>query len=532
MVGWVVVGILVGCSSASDPRPNILVIVADDLGYTDLGSFGGEIQTPHLDGLARSGLRFTNFHAGPSCAPTRAMLMTGLDHHLAGMGSQGSLATDNQQRSPAYQNTLSREVPTIAEKLRAAGYATLASAKWHLGKASQDLPGARGFDRSLVLLEGGGGHFDATPLFKSYGQATWLEDDAPLVLPEDFYSSDFMTTKLLSYIAAVPQDRPYFAYLGYTAPHWPLQAPAADIDKYREVYHEGWDALREARMRGVRREGLVVATAQAVAHEPGTEVWAALDGAAQAVAVKKMQVYAAMVDRLDQNVGRLLDALERRGDLDNTLIFFMADNGAEAHLMEFYAGNDVWVPENFDNRLDNIGTISSYVTLGPSWARATAAPFRDSKSKVAEGGIRVPAFLHWPGARVGIDTDYLRVMDLTPTFLTLAGAEWEHGGRSHLQAGRSALGNWLEGGPVYADEEFIAMEAFDRRMVQRGDWKALRQPPPYGTGQWQLYHVGRDPGEQEDLVEEHPEVLADLLQGYARYAEEVGVIVPDSVIPY
>ena len=266
LLGSLLIG-LAGCAPerATGPKsPNIVLIVADDLGYTDLGSFGGEIETPNLDDLAYAGVRFTNFQAGASCAPTRAMLMTGLDHHEAGMGSQKGLETPLQAQTPAYQNQLAEEVPTIAELLKRAGYRTYAAAKWHLGHAPEALPNQRGFDRSFVLLEGGGGHFDDTPLFERYGKAHWLEDDKPAALSQDFYSSDELVDRLLGYVASTPSHQPYFAYLGFTAPHWPLQAPPEDIEKYRGRYDRGWDSLRAQRMVGAKRGGVLPEDAQAV----------------------------------------------------------------------------------------------------------------------------------------------------------------------------------------------------------------------------------------------------------------------------
>ncbi len=528
--------VVLGCGSPEAPvdetvpsvevqPPNILLIVADDLGYTDLGSFGGEIATPHLDGLARSGVRLTNFHTGPSCAPTRAMLMTGTDNHLAGMGSQSN-ATERQRVSPAYQNQLLPSVPTVAERLGAVGYRSVASTKWHLGTEAHALPNARGFERSLVLLEGGAGHFDDTPIFSHY-EASWLEDDQPITLPDDFYSTDFMTDKVMAYIGETPKDVPYFAYLGYTAPHWPLQAPASDIETYRGRYDAGWRALFDARMAGAIREGVVGVDHVGVPTEPGVEDWSSLDADQQEVEVAKMEVYSAMVDRLDQNVGRLLEFLTERGDLDNTVIVFMADNGAEAHRMEFYGGNDEWVPANFDNSVANIGTKDSYVTLGPSWARATAAPFRDSKSKVAEGGIRVPAFVVLPDGKAGIDRSFMRVMDLAPTFVEIAG-----GSSDASVVGRSLLARFEGGAPAYAPDEAIAGETFNRRYVYRGDWKLLYQEPPYGTSEWQLYNLAEDPGEQNDVAAANVELVNELIAAYDAYAAEVGVIVPETPSRY
>jgi len=533
--------LFLGCTeSQTKQRPNILLIVVDDMGYTDLGSFGGEISTPNLDLLALRGRRLTNFHTAPSCAPTRAMLLTGTDNHLAGMGSQSGLATPVQSQSAAYQNAISLRVPTIAERIHALGYRAVVSAKWHVGSKPDYLPNARGFDRSFVLLEGGGGHFDETPLFEAYGKANWLEDDRPVALPEDFYSSDYMTDKILEYIKETPAEQPYFAYLGYTAPHWPLQAPTESLEKYRGKYNEGWDVLRATRMQGVKGAGLVAPDSEAVNFEAGMVPWDSLAAEDKRAQSARMTAYAAMIDRLDENIGRLLQELAQRGDLDNTVIFFMSDNGAEAHRMELYRNNPTWLPLHFDNAVQNIGTRRSYTTLGPGWAHATAAPFRASKSKISEGGIRVPAFVSIPGSEAGIDSSYMRVMDLAPTFLDLADPKNQVATSSKVpdehketqMMGRSLLSRWLGGPAAYSDNEFVAAETYNRRMVQRGDWKALLQQPPYGTGEWQLYNLARDPGEQLDLSAEYPELRAELIAGYNSYAEKVGVIEPETSIRY
>lgn len=537
----VVICLLPGCSQPPNKqRTNILLIVVDDMGYTDLGSFGGEISTPNLDSLALQGQRLTRFHTAPSCAPTRAMLLTGTDNHLAGMGSQSGLATPIQSQSTAYQNVISLEVPTIAERIHALGYRAVVSAKWHVGSKADYLPNARGFDRSFVLLEGGGGHFDKTPLFEAYGKANWLEDDRPVELPKDFYSSDYMTDKILEYIKETPLEQPYFAYLGFTAPHWPLQAPTESLNKYEDKYNEGWDVLRAARMQGVKRAGLVAQDSEAVSFEAGMVPWKSLSTQDQQAQAARMTAYAAMVDRIDVNIGRLLEELAQRGDLNNTVIFFMSDNGAEAHRMEMYRSNPEWLQSHFDNAVQNIGSRKSYTALGPGWARATAAPFRASKSKMSEGGIRVPAFVSIPGQGARIDSTYMRVMDLAPTFLELATPKdqdltppTKSGSQEEIQMmGRSLLSRWFGGPPAYSENELVAAETYDRRMAQRGDWKVLLQQPPYGTGEWQLYNLARDPGEQVDLSAEYPELRAELITGYNAYAEKVGVIEPETPIRY
>lgn len=524
--------VLGGCApSTTGPeeakKPNILLIVLDDLGYTDLGAFGGEIRTPNLDRLALEGVRFTNFHAGPSCAPTRAMLLTGTDNHLAGMGSQQGLETELQSRSPAYQNQLLGHVPTVAEHLAGLGYYNIASAKWHLGDTADSLPNKRGFHQSFVLMQGGAGHFDDTPLFERYKIADWRENDEPVKLPEDFYSTDYMTDKILQYLDAKSAGQPFFAYLGYTAPHWPLQAPADSIAKYAQTYHDGWDVLRGQRLQGAKAAGVVDAMTPGVDHEPGMQSWNALSGHEQALQTKRMQVYAAMVDRVDVNIRRVLRHLHESGELANTVIFFMADNGVEGHNMELAGGNDVWVPANFDNSLDAIGTRNSYVAMGASWGRASAVPFRDSKSKMSEGGIRVPAFVSMNGIDAAIDTAYMRVMDLAPTFIELAGGEVPQ-----EMMGRSLLNRWQGGAQPYADNEVIAAETYGRRMALRGAWKVLLQEAPFGTGEWQLYNLSEDAGEQEDLSDEFPGIRAELIAAWERYAEDVGVINPEQPIYY
>lgn len=296
-------------------------------------------------------------------------------------------------------------------------------------------------------------------------------------------------------------------------------------------YDEGWDRLRAERLRGAIREGLLPEGPVAVDYEPGMRPWAELSPEEWQCWARRMSVYAAMVHRLDENVGRLLSALDDAGRLDNTLVIFLADNGAEGHDLEARANRNGWVDGNFDNSPANIGTRTSCTSLGPGWARAAAAPFRDSKSKIAEGGIRVPAFVSFPGGPEGVSGAYLRVIDPAPTILHVAtGSEVAFG--PNATTGRSLL-PYLEGGPEpYEENETVAYEVYGRLAAQRGDWKALRQEPPHGTGAWQLYNLNRDPGEQEDLADEHPAILAGLVADWEDYAEAVGVVLPEHPVSY
>ena len=533
---WMVT-MVVGCGAGHDPaiqagqRPNLLLILADDLGYTDLGAFGGEIDTPNLDRLAWAGVRLTNLHAGASCAPTRAMLMSGTDNHLAGMGGQPGLTTPGQRGHASYQDRLSPTVPSLAERLRDAGYATFMSGKWHLGSARGDLPGARGFERTFILTQGGANHFGSRPMLPRYARADWYADGRPVDPDDSFYSTTGLTDALLGFLDTHEDDeddRPFFAYLAYTAPHWPLQAPDELLQKYRGRYDAGYDALLERRIEGAHAAGVVPANATGVRSYPTLQPWTELDADTRARLSAGMTAYAAMVDALDQGVGRVVSWLHEHGQLDNTVIVFLSDNGAEGHAMEAVFAD--WVNANFDNRLENIGRGDSYVTTGLGFARASAAPWRGTKARLSEGGVRVPGFVRLPGGREGgrVDAAWLSVRDIVPTFLELAGAPTD----AHI-IGRSWLQR-LRGGAaaLYGPDEVLAAEQFGRRSVQVGNWKALLMEAPWGTGEWQLYNLAEDPGEQVDVAAEHPRRVRELARAWRAYARRVGVVEPERSIYY
>jgi arylsulfatase A-like enzyme len=274
LVGCLAVGTALGAA----PRPNFLVIVADDLGYSDLGSFGGEIRTPVLDSLARRGLRFGAFYSAPTCSPSRAMLLTSVDAHKAGLGNMAEDLAPNQEGHEEYLGHLNSHVATLAERLGDAGYATYMAGKWHLGGAAPDLPGARGFERYFVLLQGGASHYDMTGPSAQSPRARYVRDGAPVAaLPAGFYSTDYYATQMLSYLKAPRGGRPFFAYLAFTAPHWPLQAPEALIRHYLPVYAQGPAALRARRLAGLEREGLVAPGTEAHAFVPAAPDWSSLD---------------------------------------------------------------------------------------------------------------------------------------------------------------------------------------------------------------------------------------------------------------
>ncbi|CPR06817.1 arylsulfatase [Mycobacterium bohemicum DSM 44277] len=520
-------------------RPNFLVIVADDLGFSDIGAFGGEINTPNLDRLAYTGTRFTDFHSAPACSPTRAMLLTGTDHHVAGIGTMLEVAAPGFHGAPGYEGYLNDRVVALPELLRDAGYLTLMSGKWHLGNTIERSPWARGFDRSFALLPAGASHYGAaagggfSPVPTLY-----TEDDQYVTVGEDFYSSDYYTDTLLRYFRERPEDddRPFFAYLPFQAPHWPLQAPAESIAPYRGRYDAGPDALREERLAALKRLGLC--PPDVVAHPvvaDGAPEWADMTTEERALSARTMEVYAGMVDRMDHNVGRVIDYLAETGELDNTVVIFCSDNGAEGAMVEAMPlrGPEIVarIAQHCDNSLENLGGPTSFVWYGPRWAQAATAPSRLHKAFTTEGGIRVVGFITWPGFdRQGeIGTAFTTVMDIAPTVLELAGAV--HPGTTYR--GREVepmLGGSLvpylsgESDAVHRPETGTGWELFGRRAIRQGDWKALYLPAPYGPGDWQLYDLARDPGETHDLAAAEPEKLAGLIELWDRYVERNGVV--------
>lgn len=520
-------------------RPNFLVIVADDLGFSDIGAFGGEIKTPNLDRLAYQGVRFTDFHSAPACSPTRAMLLTGTDHHVAGIGTMLEVSVPGFQGAPGYEGYLNDRVVALPELLRDAGYLTLMSGKWHLGATIERSPWARGFERSFALLPagashygGGGGGFLSVPTL-------YTEDDHFVSVGEDFYSSDYYTDTLLRYLRErSPEDeRPFFAYLPFQAPHWPLQAPDESIAAYRGRYDAGPDVLREQRLDALKRLGLCPPDVEAhPVVADGAPEWDDMTDDERARSARSMEVYAGMVDRMDWNIGRVVDYLSETGQLDNTVVIFLSDNGAEGAIVEAMPlrGPQIaaQIEKYCDNSLDNLGRPSSYIWYGPRWAQAATAPSRLHKAFTTEGGIRVVGFATWPGfeRQAEIGTAFTTAMDIAPTVLELAGIE--HPGSSYRgreiepMRGRSLV-EYLSGAvdSVHDAETGTGWELFGRRAIRQGDWKALHLPAPYGPGAWQLYDLSADPGEIHDLAAAHPDKLAELVELWDRYVEDNGVIV-------
>lgn len=528
--------------------PNFLIIVADDLGFTDLGAFGGEIDTPNLDKLAANGARFTDFHTALACLPTRLMLFSGTDNHIAGLGQMAEFAQRHPAKfggKPGYEGYLNDRVAPLPEILRDHGYYTFILGKWHLGLQPLQWPLRKGFERSFTLLPGAGNHYKYFPRDAEGKQLAFLpplyaEDDravdADTELDASFYSTDHYTTRALEFLDSdARRGRPFFGCLTYTAPHWPYQAPRDRIDKYKGVYDGGPEELRQRRLALACRAGVV---------PPGVEPhvmqlhrdrrWHQLTAAEQAVEARIMETYAAMVDVLDENVGRVVRRLEKTGELASTVVMFMLDNGAEGMLMEalpllVLRIRDV-VALYYDNLLANIGNANSWVYYSDQWAQAATAPLYMHKMWASEGGIRCPLIVHYPPlVTAGVSGAFATVMDVVPTVLELAGVA--HPGTRYkgrdVAPVRGRL--WVAhlGDPqrrIHPEDAVTGWELFGQQAVRRGPYKALYVPAPFGPAAWQLFDVRADPGETRDLAPLHPAILQEMLAHWAEYVADTGLI--------
>ena len=517
-------------------QPNFLLIVADDMAYTDAGSFGGEIQTPNLDTLGARGVKFSNFHVSVSCSPTRSMLLSGTDNHLAGMGNMDELLTPEQRGKPGYEGHLNRRVVSLPEVLRDAGYHTYMAGKWHLGHEPEYFPHARGFERSFSLLFGGASHWDdMTGLIEAQTPAMYTMNGEQLhALSADFYStrsySDFLMDSIRENRGG---GRPFLAYLAFTSPHDPLHVPEPWLSKYRGQYDDGYEALQEKRAEGAKRRGLVPPNVTTPDRHVLTKPWDSLSDRDKVLESRKMEVYAGMVDNLDHHLGRVIRFLKDIGEYDNTVIIFMSDNGPNPWVTEDYPGNrGSNFLRQFDDRVQNIGNPGSAVAYGIGWATAGSGPYHYFKMTVGEGGIRSPMIVAGPGVDGPGRTieSFGYVTDIMPTMLELAGVEHpvEYEGRKVLPMRGRSMAGLLSGAAdhIYEPDEFVGGEMGGGRWMRQGDYKAVMLAEPYGPAVWQVYNLAEDPGETRDLADEKSELLQDLKAAWDHYAEDVGVVLP------
>ena len=525
-------------------RPNVLLIVADDLGYSDLGCFGGEIKTPNLDALAARGIRASNFCVAPTCSPSRAMLLTGTDNHVAGLGTMAEWISPKQKGMPGYEGHLNSRVVTFPSLLSTrAGYFTFMAGKWHLGEDPKSWPAAHGFARDLTMIDGMGSHWsDMMMLNPNRPKVIYTHNGALLdTLPPGYFSSTNFTDFAIECMGEANSKRqPFFAYVAYQAPHGPLAAPDDWIDRYRGVYDAGSDRIGDERLARQKAMGIVGKQATRAPRPQGVPAWADLSARQQRESARKMEIYAAMVGHMDDQIGRLIAHLKASGQYDNTLIIFMSDNGAngEDHadlLLGHFPKVKAWFETTYDNRLENWGRPGSFIDYGKEWGLVSNVPFRGFKGVVAEGGIRAPLIVSGPGVNHAgaINTSNLHITDIAPTLLQLAGvqhpADAQNSGVASIQ-GKSmqeVLAN-LENS-VRKASDWNGWELFGNRAVRQGDWKLVYMlQAAGGTGEWQLFNVKDDPAEMHDLSSKDASRREAMLKLWDEYVKINGVIESDA----
>jgi arylsulfatase len=513
-------------------QPNILLILADDMGYSDIGCYGSEIRTPNLDALAANGLRFSQMYNCARCCPSRASLLTGLYPHQAGIGDMV-----RNRGVPSYQGYLNGRCVTLGETLRAAGYCTALAGKWHVGgfwgrgikdrdkfrfgDSERPLPTDRGFDRFYGNPAGGGSYFNVWPL---------IDQDRLTDVPEGFYGTDHYTTAAIGFMEeAVAAQRPFFVHLCYNAPHWPLHAWPEDIERYRGTYRQGWDPIRTARHERLKGMGLVDARWPISPRDAEAPAWC--DEALQDWQDARMAAYAAQVDRMDQNIGRAVRRLEKLRVLADTLIVFVSDNGGSAEFLKENGRAESELPFTRDGRPVRVGNIpglapggpETFMSYGLPWANASNTPFRRFKSWAHEGGIATPCVAHWPGTiQPGrIAHSVAHFVDVTATILDVAGARYpaEHRGLAVTPQEGESFAPLLRG-KAWERTRPLFWEHEGNAAVRRDHWKLVRMHP----GVWELYDMTRDRTELGDLAGRYPDVARELAACYEDWARRCGVL--------
>ena len=523
-------------------RPNIVLIMVDDMGFSDIAPYGGEIETPNLDKLSSNGIRFTQFYNTSRCCPSRASLLTGLDHHQAGMGHMVEDRTDK----PGYLGHLARErCTTIAEVLGEAGYGTYMAGKWHLGHRKGERPLEWGFDRFYGSLEGAISFFEPgnTEKYPHDKNPRYVTLDNDTIKPDkNFYATNRFTeyaSLFLDQHFNERKDDPFFLYMAYNAPHWPLHALPQDIEKYEGKYLKGWDKLREERYQRQLKLGVLKASNTDLSprtddrYEKGgrwpftrdpVPAWDSFDEEQQRDLAKRMAVYAAMVDNVDQNIGRLMEFLKAKGELDNTIILFLSDNGGAI-------GGRVIGMNALGQRgnLNAYGTTNSFISYGLGWANASNTPFRMYKCYVHEGGISTPLIAHWPNGIKDNLGSFVRtpthITDIMPTLLELAGTEYpeEVNGNAMIDlSGQSLLPLVTGKSEQFNENRRLFWEHAGSKAVRDGKWKLVQ----IHEGPWELYNMDQDRTESNDLTKKHPQRARTMEKMYHEWADKAYVNPP------
>ena len=534
-----------GCGSAGQQetaatsKPNIIVIMADDMGFSDIGGYGGEIETPHIDALAENGLRFRQFYNTARCCPTRAALLTGLYQHQAGVGHMvDNVYLKDGRPLPAYSGQLNRQCVTFGEALGPAGYSTLMSGKWHVSPAvdrtvttpvdKSNWPRQRGFEHFWGTIHGAGSYYDP---------ATLTNENEPIA-PEsdDFYYTTAIAKNANRFIDDAPRDRPFFLYLAFTSPHWPLHAPEEDVAKYKGKYDSGWDELRRRRQQRMVEMGVVKKEWGITERDGQVPSWE--DAENKEWEARRMEVYAAQITIMDRAIGEIVAKLKERGEFENTLIFFLADNGGCAEMLNNPNPATITYPKTTrdgrpirhgNNPDDMPGQDDDYQSYGPPWANASNTPFRLYKHWVHEGGISSPLVVHWPnGVTVpGSWTDQPgHLIDIMATCLDVAGAAYPkiYGGQAITPLEGESLRPVFSGTDRHGHPGGIFWEHEGNRAVRLGQWKLVSKWSPPENNRWELYDIDADRTERHDLSGEMPDKVEEMSAMWQAWADKVGVV--------
>jgi len=516
--------------SAAAERPNIVFLLADDLGYSDIAPYGSEVNTPTLSQLANQGIKFTNYHTAANCAPARAMLLTGVSSHLAGVPNIPEMLSPAQQRQDNYQGVLASNVVTIATLLEDAGYHTYLAGKWHLGSTPEKRPSRRGFERTVALMDSGADNWEHKPYLPIYDDANWFADGERFELPEDFYSSEFLIDKTIEFIDSNLDDgKPFFAYVPFQAVHIPVQAPQQYIDRYMGRYDKGWHQLREERTARAIELG-ILSEAVTLAEMSTTAEWADLSPEVQRYEAKRMAVYAGMIEAMDAHIGRLLAFLEQRGELEQTIFVFTSDNGAEgsgARDPFGYSTQRMAASLGYHTEYETLGTKGSFNSINPGFTSAAVSPLSFYKFYAGEGGLRVPLVISGEplGDIVSQTSAFAWATDVAATILSMAGvaaAGERYAGKPVLPMTGKDLSPLFDGSQarIHSEEDAIGYELTGHAALFQGDYKLVKNLAPLGDGQWRLYDIVRDPGETIDLKSEMPDRYQQMLSAFEQYTLE------------
>ena len=545
---FVFFGLLLSCSDQSAPhnstseidiRPNILYIMLDDLGFSDLGCYGSEISTPNIDALAASGQKFAGFRTAPMCGPTRAMMISGNSNHIEGMGRMINTNPMNSRYKGLknYEEDISDRIVAFPKLLQQAGYTTSFVGKWHLGWEDASLPSNHGFDNTWALRNAVGNYYNSRNYTISHPEridsiSYYFHNGQPTEYPEGRYATEWYTDKMLAFLKKEHKgnkDKPFFAFAAYTAPHWPLQVPVDYWNKYKGKYDEGYQIIMERRLKGLKEKGIIDAKIE-IPNYPDLQNWEDLSDEEKKYEARKMEIFAGMVHFVDEQIGRLIQQLKDSGEYDNTIIIVQSDNGAAAEDLSKSSLHSPNILSWNDNSYENMNHPNSFIALGANWAQVSSAPFRKYKQKMYEGSMASPFIIAGKGipSSVEVQKEFFCIQDIAPTFLDIANttypSEW-NGKKIEPQRGVSALPYLTGKATKVHDDDFVfAIEHRRSAFLRKGNWKITNQADAAKNELFQLYNLENDFSEQQDLANKQSEKLTELLGDWEQYKKDVGVI--------